>query len=153
MQPGAGPGPVRQRLDAMREVVPLVFGSMGETTDSVRQLAKAAAQVAVRSRSCRADFNIDASSDEDQAAGVLSWYLLRRWGRLAILRGLYVKETALQQVAGTQQARERQHRDASGCDGVTDEFWYQRGSREDGGQSFMGFGAGLGVHGFGDRND
>ena len=126
---------------------------MGESSDSVRLLAKAAAMVAARSRSCRADFNISASSGEDAAAGALSWYLLRRWGRLAVLRGLYVREAALQHVAGSRQARERQHRDASGRNGVGDEYWYQRGSREDAGQSFMGFGAGLGAYGSGDRDD
>ena len=35
--PGGGPGPVRMRLDAMREVLPLVFGTMGESSDSVRR--------------------------------------------------------------------------------------------------------------------
>ena len=85
--------------------------------------------VAARSRSCRADFNISASSGEDEAAGALSWYLLRRWGRLAVLRGLHVREVAFQHVAGSRQARERQHRDASGFNGVGDEYWYQRGSR------------------------
>ena len=44
-------------------------------------------------------------------------------------------------------------RDASGRNGVGDEYWYQRGSREDAGQSFMGFGAGLGAYGSGDRDD
>ena len=64
-----------------------------------------------------------------------------------------MREVALQHVAGSRQARERQHRDASGFNGVGDEYWYQRGSREDAGQSFMGFGAGLGVYGPGGRDD
>ena len=56
--PGEWPGPVRRRLDSMREVLPLVFGSMGESSSSVRELAKATAEVAALNRSCRADFNL-----------------------------------------------------------------------------------------------
>ena len=142
---GGGPGPVRRTLDAMREVVPLVFGSLGESSESVRELARAAAEEAARSRACRADFNLRGGNLE-QAAGAISWFLLRRWGRLAILRGLYLKEEALRAVVGSHQAAEREARSSSGVGGVGEEYWFQRASREDSsGATFMGFGAGHGL--------
>ena len=133
----------------MREVIPLVFGSLGESSESVRELARAVAEEAAQSRACRADFNL--RGNVDQAAGAISWFLLRRWGRLAILRGLHVKEEALAPVVGSSQRGERTARAASGVGGVGDEYWFQRSSREDGGASFMGFGAGLGLFGNGGR--
>ena len=144
MPVGGGPGPVRSVLDSMREVVPLVFGSLGESSESVRELAKAAAEEAVKSRSCRADFNLR-GGDLGRAAGTISWFLLRRWGRLAILRGLYLKEEALRAVVGSQQAAENEARSSSGTGGVAGEYWFQRATREDSsGATFMGFGAGRG---------
>ena len=142
---GGGPGPVRQVLDSLREVVPLVFGSLGESSETVRELAKAAAEEAVKSRACRADFNLR-SGNLERAAGAISWFLLRRWGRLAILRGLYLKEEALRAVVGSHQAEEREARSSSGVGGVGDEYWFQRASRQDSsGATFMGFGAGQGL--------
>ena len=138
-------GALRQRFDAMREVVPIVFGSLGESSDSVRELANAVAEVAAVNRSCRADFNLRAGVDQAKAA--ISWYLLRRWGRLAIIGALELKETALMAVAGSSQAEERRRREGSGMGGAGDEYWFQRGSSEDAGASFMGAGAGMGMFG------
>ena len=138
---GAPPGPIRQRLDSLPEVIPLVFGPFGDTSESVTTLAKAAALEGARRRSCRVDFNTKGDNIE-QAAALMSWWMRRRWGRLSILRALMVKETALRAVAGSQQARSQTCPTADA--GAANEYWAQRGTRRDGGASFGGFDMGFG---------
>ena len=112
-------------------------------------MAKAAALEGARQRACRANFNVK-GGDVREAAALMSWYMLRRWGRLAVLRSLLVKEAALRVVPGSAQhfaqAANGGEGGGGGGSGPAAEFWAQRGSREDGGPSFGGFGAGLGCH-------
>ena len=138
---GAPPGPIRQRLDSLPEVMPLVFGPFGDTSESVTTLAKAAALEGARRRSCRVDFNTKGDNIE-QASALMSWWMRRRWGRLSILRALMVKESALRAVAGSRQARSQARPSADA--GAANEYWAQRGTRRDGGASFGGFDMGFG---------
>ena len=142
-------GPIRKRLDELPKVMPLVFGSLGQVSESVTRLAKAAALEGARRRACRANFNVK-GGDVREAAALMSWYMLRRWGRLAVLRSLLVKEAALRVVPGSAQhfaqAANGGEGGGGGGSGPAAEFWAKRGSREDGGPSFGGFGAGLGCH-------
>ena len=56
-----------------------------------------------------------------------------------------MKEEALRAVAGSQQAKESARQEKRGHqNGMGGEYWFQRGTKEDAGASFMGFGAGLG---------
>ena len=135
-------GPIRRALDAMATVVALVFGSKGETTESTIHLAKAAALVGAHKHSVRSDFNLRGVNIE-QAAALLSWYMLRRWGRLAMLMDLQVRQRALEAVAGSWQQRASRG-GAPPRAGVADEFWAQRETKADRNPTFRGFGAAMG---------
>ena len=110
----------------------------------VRVLAKALALEGARDASCRADFNL--IGDLDQASSVLSWFMRRRWGRLAILLSLRVKDAALRAVPGSPQAAAASRAARCGDDGVADEFWAQHEAHQDSGPSFGGFGFQQGLH-------
>ena len=71
----------------------------------------------------------------------------RRWGRLAILRAVMVKETALRSVSGSRQARAQADQAADA--GATHDFWAQQDTRRDGGPTFGGFDAGFGPRALG----
>ena len=138
---GGPPGPILRRLNELSEVLPLVFGSLGDTSASVTKLAKAAAMEGARRRQCRVSFNTK-GDDVGQAAALMSWWMRRRWGRLAILRALMVKESALREVTGSRQSRGRAGPEADA--GVAHEYWAQQETRRDGGPTFGGFDAGFG---------
>ena len=77
---GGPPGPILSRLNEFSEVLPLVFGSLGDTSASATKLAKAAAMEGARRRQCRVSFNTK-GDDVEQAAALMSWWMRRRWGR------------------------------------------------------------------------
>ena len=138
---GGPPGPILRRLNELSEVLPLVFGSLGDTSASVTKLAKAAAMEGARRRQCRVSFNTK-GDDVGQAAALMSWWMRRRWGRLAILRALMVKESALREVTGSRQSHGRTDPEADA--GAAHEYWAQQDTRRDGGPTFGGFDAGFG---------
>ena len=122
-------------------VKPLVFGGYGEASAGTRALIKGlAAEMALRRERCE-DFNCNSTK---QARGVVSWWLTRRWGRLAIVTAAQVKENALLQVAGSEPARREARAKAPPPDGAADAFWAHRRSARDGGcyagRQFGGFG-------------
>jgi len=138
---GGPPGPILRRLTELPEVLPLVFGSLGDTSASVTKLGKAAAMEGARRRQCRVSFNTKGDNVE-QAAALMSWWMRRRWGRLAILRALMVKESALREVTGSRQSHGRTDPEADA--GAAHEYWAQQDTRRDGGPTFGGFDAGFG---------
>ena len=113
----------------------------GDTSASVTKLAKAAAMEGARRRQCRVSFNTK-SDNVEQAAALMSWWMRRRWGRLAILRALMVKESALREVTGSRQSHGRTDPEADA--GAAHEYWAQQDTRRDGGPTFGGFDAGFG---------
>ena len=118
-----------------------MFGSLGDTSASVTKLAKAAAMEGARRRQCRVSFNTKGDNVE-QAAALMSWWMRRRWGRMAILRALMVKETALREVAGSRQNRGQAGPEADAE--TAHEHWAQHDTRRDGGATFGGFDTGFG---------
>ena len=84
------PGPIRTGLNELSEVLPLVFGPLGNTSASVTKLAKVAAMEGARRRLCKASFKTKGNNFE-QAAALMSWWMRRWWGQMAILCALMVK--------------------------------------------------------------
>ena len=119
-------GPIQQYLDSLPPVLPLVFGSMGETSAGVALLAGALAEEGAQRREVRANFNAR-DRDLDQVKALLSWYMIRRWSRLAVLRSVLEKEAALRLVTGSKQRAEQEEARARAREGVRDEYWTQRG--------------------------
>jgi len=135
------PGPMRRALDRLPEVKGLVFGGYGECSGGVRGLIKALALEVASRRQRREDFNC---TSVQQAQGVVSWWLTRRWGRMAVLTAAQVKEHALIEVAGSAQAFRDARARAPPPNGAADAFWNHRRTARDGGSY-----AGRGFGGFG----
>jgi hypothetical protein len=134
-------GPLRQALKAFPEVWPLAFGGYGECGPGVRRLISALAFESATHRQRREDFNC---TNEGQAQGVVAWWLTRRWGRMAVLTAAQVKEHALIQVAGSEQAFRNARARVPPPDGAAGSFWAHRRTARDGGSY-----AGRGFGGFG----
>ena len=138
-QPGEV-GPLEAHLAKLPQVKAIVFGGYGEASAGTRALVTGIAREVVLRRERRESFNC---SDVNQAAGVVTWWITRRWGRLAVLSAARVKEHALLQVGGSEPARREAWARAPPPCGAADAFWtHRRTARDHGdfaGWAFGGF--------------
>ena len=95
---GGGSGRIPNALNAMPEVKGIVFGALGEFSNSVNVLIDGLAHEGALKNPDRFG-----QSNYKAAYGVIHWWLKRRWSRMAVITAVASRHDALRYVGGAAQ--------------------------------------------------